>query len=458
MDKKMTYIVIAVVAIVVVAAAAVALMGSQGGSNNGKYSSFNVVSTKNLVFGNANNDNYLNNDDVTFIQDIVDKKTTWDNLAYPLADTNADGIITADDVTLLKKFLNGEKATMYYMDYYKDISSVKYPVSGPISVDWDTAYDWAVILGVLDQVKGTRTAASNFANYNDTLYPGLKDRIVSIRDDSGNMDVEKMYAIGTKLVIGDPNNVTDKVVEGMLKVDPECNILKLPTNRSMNDIDYCHSIITLGTMMNRQDAIKDYVKFVEDVEGEIRNSIVNSGAATKTLILAYNPSNPNNLSIEALSTHLMQYTDVVNVLKLPFTMPVDRIDRVNGGWLTGLEIEWFIDKNPDVIYIDTYGLVNKNYTKEEYQAIIDTKVGYFTNTNAYKNNMVFTCAYEVLGGVPGIACLPLIGSYIWGNDVFNEEKAWSYLNYFYQHFTNMGADVDMSKLWGYAPEHYGATL
>lgn len=459
MEKKYLYAVIAVVVvIIVVAAAAVLVSSSDDDSTDSTYSGFNVASTKNLVFGNANNDNYLDQSDADFIQEILDGKRVWDNVNYPFADTDADGVVTADDLTLLNKFLNGEDATMYYMNWYKDISSINYPLSGPISCDYATVYDMCVILGVLDWVVGTGDSATAIPDYNETMYPGLKERVVSVRSDAGRLDAERMFAVGTKIVLGDPYDATDSVVQSIQSMDPEVNVVKLPINRSMNDIDYCHTIITLGVMMNRQSSTADYVRFVEDVESEINRSIVESGAATKTLILAFNPSNPNNLSIEALSSHLMQYTDVINVLKLPFTMPVDRIDRANGGWLTGLDIEWFMDVDPDVIYIDTYGLVTKGLSKAEYQEIIDTKVGYFKETNAYKNNMVFTCAYEVLGGAPGIACLPLIGSYIWGNDIFNEDKAWDYLNYYYRNFTNMGSDVDMAQMWGYAPEHYGATI
>ena len=63
------------------------------------------VDTKLLVFGNANNDVYLDEKDVQFIQDIVDGKTKWDKEKNPFADTNADGKITAEDVVLLKRFI-----------------------------------------------------------------------------------------------------------------------------------------------------------------------------------------------------------------------------------------------------------------------------------------------------------------------------------------------------------------
>ena len=99
---------IAIIALVVViaVAACVALMLSGDGGNDssddntidyltpdsGK-AKVSSVDTKLLVFGNANNDVYLDEKDVQFIQDIVDGKTKWDKVKNPFADTNADGKI-----------------------------------------------------------------------------------------------------------------------------------------------------------------------------------------------------------------------------------------------------------------------------------------------------------------------------------------------------------------------------
>ncbi|MBR6204188.1 MAG: hypothetical protein IKQ60_03895 [Candidatus Methanomethylophilaceae archaeon] len=69
-----------------------------------------------------------------------------------------------------------------------------------------------------------------------------------------------------------------------------------------------------------------------------------------------------------------------------------------------------------------------------------------------------TIAFEVIGGTAGISCLPLIGSFVWGEKVFDKAQAWDYINNYYRSFTNMGKNVDMTKIRGYAPELWGATV
>jgi ABC-type Fe3+-hydroxamate transport system substrate-binding protein len=462
LNSKAAIAIVAVIAVAIVAIAAALILTSNNGGDNkpsgSDYSDFNVQTTRNLVFGNANNDNYLDHKDVDFIQSIVDKKTVWDNVKFPLADTDANGIVTSADVTLLKKFLNGEKATMHYVNWYKDKASINYPVKGPVSVDYTTAYDMFVILGAFDQVVGTRDADNLIANYNETLYPKARSQIHSIRDDAGNMDPEKMFALGTKLVVGDPYDATDEVARAMKAMDPEVNVLQLPVNRVMNGIDYTHTIITLGVMMNRQANTSKYIDFVESIESQIKSSITDSGASTKTMLLCYNPSSPNAISLDCLSTFVMQYTDVTNALRLPFEMPVERVARERGGMYTNLEMAKIMEINPEVIIIDTYNLAGADISASEYESIVKEKVEYFKETNAYKNNKIVTIAFEVIGGTAGISCLPLIGSFVWGEKVFNKDQAWDYINNYYRNFTNMGKDIDMTKVRGYAPELWGATV
>lgn len=456
--KKIIYVAVLAAVIIAAAAAAVFLLNNSDNGPKGDYSSFDVNTTKNLVFGNANNDNYLNQADVDMIQDIVNGKLAWDKVKFPLVDANTDGVVDSKDVALVKKFLNGESAKMYYMNWYKDVASVNYPVSGKVSVDYTTAYDMLVILGCLDDLVGTRDTPATIEKYNDKVYPGVKNRIQSIRTDAGKMDPEKMYSLGTKLVIGDPYDATPEVADAMHKMDPTCNVLELPVNRVVNGIYYSHTIVSLGVMMNRQSNTAEYVKYIENVESEINKKVAESKSANKTVLICYNPSGPNSINLDILATGASQYTDVTNVLKLPLTIPLPRMERDNGGYMSGQEIAKIMEIDPDVIVLDTYNLAAQNLPNDEYDRIIKEKVEYFKETRAYRNNMIITCAYEVIGGAAGISTLPLMGHYIWGDGLFTEKQGWDYVNEYYQKFTNFGKTVDMRNNRGYGPEQFGATM
>lgn len=102
MDKKIVAIAL-LAAIIITGSSAAILLTRDDGSSDGVTETGRV-----LVYGNANNDDYLDERDVEAINKIIDGDELWDKVKYPFADTNADGRITEDDVTLLKKFINNE--------------------------------------------------------------------------------------------------------------------------------------------------------------------------------------------------------------------------------------------------------------------------------------------------------------------------------------------------------------
>ena len=131
MDKKIVAIAL-LAAIIITGSSAAILLTRDDGSSDGVTETGRV-----LVYGNANNDDYLDERDVEAINKIIDGDELWDKVKYPFADTNADGRITEDDVTLLKKFINNEDCLMYYKDTWGTTSHVHYPLKGKIGVmDW----------------------------------------------------------------------------------------------------------------------------------------------------------------------------------------------------------------------------------------------------------------------------------------------------------------------------------
>jgi len=160
MDKKII-IVIAVVAIVaVVGVAAYFLMNNNGGgesSDEGKLvgtvlkeSQYPAKSSRLWVYGNANEDDKLDNSDVTYLEGIINgsnKKTV-------LADANADGVVDSADVTYLKKIIKAgadTKLTVYYVDNYHTVSAVHWPVKS-IAIGFSSGAYLADLTGLLGKV------------------------------------------------------------------------------------------------------------------------------------------------------------------------------------------------------------------------------------------------------------------------------------------------------------------
>jgi len=132
MNKKV--LAITMVAVIVIAAlGAWFLLGNAKSSPNngailGKHlieSEYPSASSRLWVYGNANEDDHINSDDVTYLQGIIDGK----NSSTTLADANCDGIIDHNDVDYLKKIINGDDMEVFYINNYNKIAAVHWPVN-----------------------------------------------------------------------------------------------------------------------------------------------------------------------------------------------------------------------------------------------------------------------------------------------------------------------------------------
>ena len=122
--EKMKIAVVAVVAVVIVAACAIVLLNNEGKSEEVD------INSQLRVFGNADGNYTIDQNDLKVIDDILAGKEDFSD--HPLADADNDGKITEDDKTLVQKIINGEKCTVYHYntcstgDY---IVSTQWPVS-----------------------------------------------------------------------------------------------------------------------------------------------------------------------------------------------------------------------------------------------------------------------------------------------------------------------------------------
>jgi iron complex transport system substrate-binding protein len=133
----MTIAIITVVVVVIIAVAAFALMNNGGGQDGGNDGArvgetiaekdFPDSGSRLWVYGNANEDDRIDNADVAYLESMVKgsvKKTQ-------LADANTDGKVDSRDVDYLKKIIAANDSTkmdVYYIDNYFKIAKVSWPV------------------------------------------------------------------------------------------------------------------------------------------------------------------------------------------------------------------------------------------------------------------------------------------------------------------------------------------
>lgn len=246
MDKKITAAIVAIVVVVVVVVAAYYVM--QGDDDDDDTVPFDASVTMLVVYGNANNDNYLDDEDIQFIRSIVNGETEWDSESYPFADANCDGEITQEDIDLVEQFLNGEECIMYYLTQDLTVDYVHYPLEGTIAGFYDSTLAICQIVGIYDDVTHMARAQSYIDNLSTELYPGA-DELIPLG--GYPYEYESVVASGCSILLGDKFIFTDEFVQ-RIKESTDIDCILLPENRVINGMNWSTSVVTLGVMTNNQ--------------------------------------------------------------------------------------------------------------------------------------------------------------------------------------------------------------
>ena len=156
--------ILAIVVIAVVAVAAVVVINNNNNSSGGgdDPSTDDIKALTGLpnkdsrlwVYGNANEDDYIDNDDVTYLKDVIKNKGTGNTV---LCDANRDGKINDNDVSYLEKIIvasvdESTKIDVYYVDNYNTVQKVSWPVKS-IAIGYCSGVYTAEVTGLMDKVK-----------------------------------------------------------------------------------------------------------------------------------------------------------------------------------------------------------------------------------------------------------------------------------------------------------------
>ncbi len=439
MDSKVLAIIAVIGVVAIGAVAGVVLMNNDGGSkttttatadsyeigltsDSGK-ATVSSVDTKLVVFGNANNDVYLNSDDVAFIQKIVDGTATWNKTANPLADTNADGAITADDVTLLQRFIDKKESSMFYLDSYLKVNKVKWPMTGKIAVYGDNDIEMLKIYGMQDRV-GYNTGGT---------YPYVYENVV---------------ASGATITLGQPY-MYDDTFDNLVKNGYSSfaiDTVKLCEARLMNNIEGVTCTVTLGALLNAYghgtyDQYLTYAQNVQNIVTAATQNLTDSEKQSYILLTTHSCNSASDLGMDTMSTAVENYADVatVNNLKMVPAYPL-----TSEGYITGLSIENILAYSPDVIFIEAVSCD----TYAAFTAKVAEVAQWFKD--AGYTGKIIGIAFNVMGNASSTSALPLLASYIYGESVYAEADGWQQLVTYYNTFLGGSYTVDSIKETVYA--------
>jgi iron complex transport system substrate-binding protein len=168
-----------------------ALSGTALGNQNG----YDILS-KNFtlkIFGNANLDNTIDENDIAYIEGVVSRS----NKQTSLADANYDGKIDSQDIDQIKKIISGEDSELTIIDAANRTVTIKKPIESVISL---RGYDAEII-----HMMGEQEKINGIANWmaTKTFYKASVPELTKLPTIGtwAEMDYEKVIALNPDLII-----------------------------------------------------------------------------------------------------------------------------------------------------------------------------------------------------------------------------------------------------------------
>ena len=440
MPKNQMYLLIgAIIVVVAVAAvAAVVISDDDDDNNNGTSKEIGELGTYITVYGNANNDLYINDGDIDQLQAIIDSENGWEKSKYPYADANQDGTVDSKDIDFVRSMINGDSMQVYYEDYYGDVTTVNYPLTNVnIAVTYYQQAEACAVLGVLDDVKVVSKAASVYG----TMWPTLTDEVEwgttgssAITDDA----VEKFISNNVKLVVCTPRTENHELATELFE-QRGISFIQLWYNG-----EYCiPTMMTMGFLMDKMDKAQAYADYCNDTIKDLTSKITDSSAKTALVISGY-ASDTDSISILGNERH-GTYVLINKYLAKCYTE-----SGTNQFGFVYHNVEWLITNNSKFDYI-VYAMsgnsgysddqtTNTYYTQSSYNEKFEDTVSYFSRTDAYKNGNIIGSEYPNTFGYSAYAILPIIAAQMYP-DLFDLNDAFDHLQEWFDKYNVVNIDV-----------------
>lgn len=329
------------------------------------------------IFGNANGDDLIDEEDISYLQGILD----GENEKTDLSDANNDGKVDENDIDQIEQIIQGTESEIYYIDAFGNASRVKHPLERIILV-YDNTAEIIRILGAEERVVGVDSEGSSGAI---GKYPTYFPQFI------------QTASIG---------NRNDCDVEAILKLHPDAIIIGTKTGCPYleeklmgSDIDVVYletwskgtpSLFTLAYMLDEVDRALEYQEWKDGYLDMVAERVATIPEGERVKVFVDRPGNTTVVRGSGYSEAIELAGGINIAADLADSLRVDAgISSKNT--LPPVETEWVLEQNPDAIiglsWNGGYEVDDESVLKERYDEIMGTAG--FGETNAGKNGRIY---------------------------------------------------------------------
>lgn len=410
--------IIAVVAVVIICVAAIAALALSGDDGSKKYIS-DDDSGRLMVFGNANNDDYIDEKDIEAIEKII--KGEMKETKY--ADANHDGKVDEKDIQYVKDIINKKVDRVWIKQTYNKTEQeieCAYPLTSVCVAGFETV---TVIksIGAVDYI--TCLSGLKGDNLNPTFYSDVYN-LPKVGPDAWNVDVDQLSKYKVQAIVAMdgksyiPNYQTFE--------QANINVIRI---EAANGLTSLNGIVTLGFLFDCVEKANEEMEFFDGILKDIAKKLATNPEDKKVSGLFVTMTN----YCEGVSTR-SEYTGTMEIAGAT-AVADDNVWEGKARKQFFIGDEWLLKEQFQADFIvHSRGLGLGEVDK---QAQWDTYSVYFKEMNAYKNGNYFLLN-STLSPVLRIAFMATQ----FYPDVFGEDYAVNLVQEYYDKFITNVKDFD----------------
>lgn len=321
------------------------------------------------LFGNANMDDIIDSNDITYVEGILNNT----NKQTDLADANQDGKVDKSDVDRIEQIIAGTESELYYIDCNGKTSRVKHPLQ-KIIIQYDNTAEIIRILGAEDRVVGVDSEGGAgaiqkypryFPEFNKTTSIGNRNEcnaetILELKPD----------ALITGIKLGCPD------IETKVK-DADIDVVRLETwSKGVP------SLMMMAYMLDEVDNAKKYREWQNGYLDMVREKVASIPMDKRLSVFVDRPGNTTVVRGSGYS-EAIETAGGINIAA--------DLTGSSGNTLPPVDPEWVLEQNPDVViglsWNGGYEVDDDPVLKERYNQIMGTPG--FNEINAGKDNRIY---------------------------------------------------------------------
>ncbi|MCL2147826.1 MAG: dockerin type I domain-containing protein [Methanomassiliicoccaceae archaeon] len=405
MDKIKIYAVVAVVAVVAAGAGAFFLINSSGGKWKSDDNSGRLA-----VYGNANNDDYIDERDIDMIRSIIAGEAE----PTQYADANCDGAINEKDIEFVRRMIDHQQDRIFIPVPYDGgttVSEINYPLRNVCIAGYETITVTKSI-GMVNEI--VCLSGVSGASFDRILYS----------------DVYDLPIVGGTVWTVSPDEISKYNVNAIVTMDsasylPNHDIFEkagidVVRITAANGIKSLSGIVTLGYLFGAEERANKLMEFFEDILTEVGDKVGGLSYDERVTSLFVTMSN----YIEGPSSEYYELTVIAGSRNLADWAPARQQFFIGDEWL--FEEKYQADF---IVHSRSLGLGPVD-PKEMW----DPFVVYFTEMKAYKEGGYFMLNFSL----PPVLRIAVMAGMFYP-DLFGEGWAFEKVDYYFSNFhDNLG--------------------